>query len=152
MPAQKSLLGTALNAGSPLRGQIKHGLRALKNVDHELIATAIRSEVGDSLDLDTAMRDEFPQANRWDYLLSVPHIKQIVGLEPHSARDSEISVVIAKKRQAFDYLRDHLPPKFRVAKWIWVSHGRTSFSMMESAKRRLDQEGIAYEGRMLKSF
>jgi hypothetical protein len=117
-----------------------------------LIATAARLDVGDSLNLDAAMRIDFPQANRWDYLLSVPGIKQIIGLEPHSARDSEISVVIAKKQQEIEYLRDHLPPNHRVAKWLWVSRGHTSFSKMESARRRLDQAGIVYEGQMINSF
>jgi hypothetical protein len=46
-------------------------------------------------------------------------------------------------------LRTHLHPKHRVSEWLWVSHGRTSFSKMEKATRRLAQEGIRYVGRSL---
>ena len=152
MSARKVLISTALVAGSALRGQVMDHLRAVTRAHRCLIAATVRSQVGDSLNLDAATRGEFPQDNRWDYLLSVPGIGQIVGLEPHSASDSEISVVIAKKRHATAYLRDHLPPRYRVAKWFWVSSGSVSFSSMERARRELDHNGIAFKGRMLRSF
>ena len=152
MPTRKVLLRTALLASSALCGQVMDNLRAVARPHRCLIAATVRSQVGDSLDLDAATRGEFPQDNRWDYLLSVPGIGQIVGLEPHSAKDSEIRVVIAKKQHAVEYLRDHFPPKHRVAKWVWVSQGSVGFSRMERARRLLDQHGIAFEGRVLKSF
>src|SRR5471032_2924564 len=120
MAVKKVLLSEALIAGSPLRNDVKIGIGAIINKDRVLIELSERTRVGDSLDFDAATRPEFPQANRWDYLLSIPDKLQIVGLEPHSATDGEIKVVIAKRQHAIDYLRDHLPPKSRVAKWIWV--------------------------------
>ena len=152
MPGARVLLRTTLIAGSALRNQVVDGLGAVAGEHRSLIAPAERPKVGDSLDLDDASRDEFPQANRWDYLLSVPAHSQIIGLEPHSAKDSEISVVIAKKQHAIAYLHAHLPPGRRVAKWFWVSSGRVGFSKMERARRRLDQSGIAFVDRLLKSL
>ena len=115
--------------------------------DRKLIAVGERERIGDSLNLDEALRVAFPTANRWDYVFSVSDAGTLVALEPHHANDSEISVVIAKKRHAAEQLRAHMLPKYRVSKWLWVSHGRTAFSRMEPATRRLAQEGIEYRGR-----
>jgi len=120
--------------------------------DRSLIALNERPKIGDSLDLDGALRQDFPHANRWDYVFSVPAVSRLIALEPHSAKDSEISVLIAKKRHASAQLRLYLQPKYGVSDWLWVSHGRTSFSRMEQATRRLAsprlaQEGIRYLGR-----
>ncbi len=120
--------------------------------DTRLIADRERTKVGDSLNLDEATKEAFPNANRWDYLMSVSHMGQIVGVEPHSAKDDEVSVVIRKKKQAIEFLRDHLPPQHRVAKWFWVSHGSVSFSRMDKVMRQLDQHGIAFHGHQLRSF
>jgi hypothetical protein len=137
---------------STLRPHIRNGLQALKAADVALIALAERRRVGDSLDLDEAARLAHPNANRWDYLLCIPDISEIVGLEPHSAKDSEIGVVAAKRRWAVEFLRDHLPPGKRVSKWYWVTGGNVRFGVMERARRQIDQEGILFAGRMLRAF
>lgn len=152
MASRAVLLGSVFLTGSSLLDQVRPGLGALSRVDRRLLAETERQKVGDSIDLDEATRDAHPNANRWDYLLSIPSASLIVGVEPHPARDSEIPVVIAKKTQAVDVLRDHLPPRHRVAKWFWVSRGSVRFSAMERAKRLLDQNGIAFKGRLLTSF
>jgi NADPH-dependent ferric siderophore reductase len=132
-----------------LRAGVKVGLSAFKKRDTALIRATDRPKVGDSLDLDAAMLAEFPQQNRWDYVLSVPQKAELVAIEPHSAKDSEINVLVRKKRQAGEYLRAHLPPSKRPARWVWVSHGRVCFSRMERARRQLAQNGISFEGHEL---
>jgi hypothetical protein len=145
-------LQAVLDEKSPLRELVRAGMAAFAKEDVKLVAEAERSRIGDSLDLDAASRDEFPQANRWDYILSVPDLGEIVGIEPHTAKDSEISAVIAKKNHATQYLRNHLQEGNRVARWFWVSHGTVSFSKMDRARRRLDQNGITFCGRKLLTF
>ena len=120
--------------------------------DRQLIAVSERSRIGDSLELDEALSVAFPKSPRWDYIFSVSDAGKLMALEPHHATDSEVSRVIAKKRHAAEQLRMHLHPKYRVSEWLWVSHGRTSFSRMEPATRRLAQEGIRYVGRSLRSL
>jgi len=118
----------------------------------KLIAEDQRSRIGDSLDLDAASRVEHPQANRWDYIISIPASQTFAGIEPHSAKDDQISVVIQKKEHAVEYLRSHLQHSCRITKWFWVTEGRVSFSKMDRARRRLDQKGIRFVGRVLRSF
>jgi hypothetical protein len=150
--AQRAYLKAALNEASHLRDLVQTGMAAFAGVDVKLIAEDQRSRIGDSLDLDAAAKDEYPETNRWDYIVSMPDLDEIVGIEPHSAKDSEISVVIAKKKHATEYLRSHLQHGYRVTKWFWVSHGNVSFSRMDRARRRLDQNGIEFAGRMLRKF
>lgn len=146
----KVLVHNALHADSPLRTQVEKGLRALKSQDAKLIHELDRSKVGDSLDLDAASRSELPEAHRWDYLVSVPENSELIGLEPHSSRDDEISVVIAKKKSATSYLRSHLRDGQRIQRWIWLSRGKVGFSRMDGARRRLDQHGIEFAGQNLR--
>jgi hypothetical protein len=125
---------------------------AFAHADVKLIAEDERPRIGDSLDLDAASAAEHPDANRWDYILSIPDLKQFVGIEPHSAKDSEIRAVIRKKEHAKQFLAAHFQAGYRVARWFWVSHGTVSFSRMDRARRRLDQNGIQFAGRLLRSF
>lgn len=149
---RRLLLQTVLVDSSVLRNHLKNGMQAFARADVRLIAPTARAQIGDSIDLDAAARDEFPEANRWDYVVSVPAVSHIVAIEPHSAKDAEVSVVIAKKKHAINYLRAHLRDGYRVAKWLWVSHGPVGFSRMERARRLLDQNGIQFAGRVLRTF
>ena len=149
---RRLLLKRVLVDRSVLRNHLRNGIQAFAKADVRLIAVTARVQIGDSIDLDAAARDEFPEANRWDYVVSVPAMSHIVAIEPHSAKDAEISVVIAKKKHAVNYLRAHLRAGYRVAKWLWVSHGPVGFSRMERARRLLDQNGIEFAGRVLRTF
>ncbi len=152
MARQDLRLKTALRSASPLQRYVRDGAAAIAKADLRLVAEGERARIGDSLNLDAASRDELPQLHRWDYIVSVPDLAQLVGLEPHAAKDSEVSVVIAKKQQAAVYLRSHLEDGRRVTRWFWVTSGPVGFSRMDRARRRLDQNGIAFVGRQLRSF
>jgi hypothetical protein len=141
------LLQVVLIPASSLRPAVRKGMGAFLQRDRTLVALSERSKIGDSLDLDEALKKDFPNANRWDYVFSVPGASKLIALEPHTAKDAELGVIIAKKQHAARHLRAHLQPRYGVSEWLWVSHGRTSFSRMEQATRRLAQAGIKYLGR-----
>jgi hypothetical protein len=145
--SQRALLRGALQPASPLCEHVRDGTGALGKRDLSLIAEPDRARVGDSLDLDEATRSQYPADPRWDYLLSVPDQAQIVALEPHSARQSEVSSVIAKKKWAMKILRDHLDARHGVSRWLWATAGKVSFSRMDREIRRLNQNGIEFVGR-----
>lgn len=146
------LLKSAILPTSNLQAKIEPNAEAMKKADRKLIKKSERSKIGDSLDLDEAFRQAYPQENRWDYLLSVPTSSRIVGVEPHSAKDGEVSVVIAKKRSSTLRLQGHLIPQQRIAAWIWVASGTVEFSIMDRARRQLAQNGITFAGRMVSSL
>lgn len=139
------LLRQALRPGSSLLAEVRHGLDAVERKHVRLIVPSDRSLVGDSLNLDEATRRQHPNDHRWDYIISILGVVQIVGVEPHSIKDSEIKRVISKKRSAEEVLRSEFQPGYRVAKWFWVSDKSVHFSKMEPTRRLLDMNGITFK-------
>jgi hypothetical protein len=139
----------ALLATSVLSTQVRDGLRALHGSDQNYLAKDIRRAFADSLALDAVLRHEYPEENRWDYLLGHGSPPAVVGLEPHSARGDQISTVIRKKEAARQQLAAHLRPGRRVSAWLWVASGDVQFADTEKARRRLDEHGIRFVGRQV---
>ncbi len=114
--------------------------------DRDHIEEPLRPAFRDSLDLDAAMLPGNDQANRWDYLLGHGDTEFVIGVEPHSAKEDQISTIIATKKAAQDQLRPHLRPGARVRAWLWVASGTVQFADTERARRRLDEHDIRFVG------
>lgn len=146
----KSLQATpvrrALRAGSPLLPSVKDGLGAVESAHRAYFDEEIRAAFADSLDADEALRAGLDQENRWDYLLGHAASQRIVAVEPHSAKEDEISTVIKKRSAAIGQLRDHFRDGMKVVKWLWVASGKVHFANTEKARLRLDQNGIEFAG------
>jgi DNA-directed RNA polymerase beta subunit len=69
-----------------------------------------------------------------------------VAVEPHSAKQDEISTVIKKRTAAREQLKAHLHDVSRVTTWLWVASGKVHFANTEKARVRLDQNGIEFVG------
>jgi len=119
--------------------------------DRDYFDGSVRACFADSLDLDDAMRVGHEQENRWDYLLGHKSSREIVAVEPHSAKEDQITNVIRKCEAARVRLRGHLRDGVGVAKWLWVASGEVHFADTEKARRRLDQSGIKFVGRKVKA-
>lgn len=145
-----STISAALKSRSVLASRVKEGLNGLSRSHRLLLAEPDRTRISDSLDLDSALRQSAPADNRWDYLICIKDRKEIVGVEPHSARESELSVVIAKKRSAEVRLREEFAPGHAVAAWYWVTEGKNHFTKTERVTKVLAQSGIEFRGRLLR--
>jgi hypothetical protein len=133
-----------LRDDSPLRAKVRDGLEAMKKADRKLIDEPLRDSFEDSLDVDEAFRPGCDRENRWDYLLGHRPSRAVVALEPHSANEKEISVVIAKRTAAKAQLAPHLKDGKRIAAWLWVASGKVHFANTEKARIRLDENGILF--------
>jgi hypothetical protein len=141
---------SALKVDSPLHAAVLNGLAAMKpNHISAHVDLAVRSAFADSLDIDEIFRPGHDQEHRWDYLLGHAASNKVLGLEPHSAKQDEITRIIRKKQEAAAQLRDHLQPSARIAAWPWVASGKVHFADTEKARLRLDQHGIQFIGRRL---
>jgi hypothetical protein len=140
-----------LRGESFLLGLLNDGLGAVKRAHRVYFEDAVKGAFVDSLDLDKAMEAGHANENRWDYLLGHSPSSSVVAVEPHSARDDQISTVINKKRAAEEQLRGHLVDGAKVRKWLWVASGTVDFARTEIAQRRLDQNGIQFAGKQIKS-
>lgn len=125
---------------------VKKGLGAMERAHKSYIDDKVQKEFADSLDIDAAFHGQNPNDNRWDYLLGHKPSGHIIGLEPHSARQDEVSTVVAKRRAALNQLRAHLKPGTCVKEWLWVASGKVQFADTEKMRRQLDQNGITFVG------
>ncbi len=144
--ARKTPIRRALLDESELLPRVADGLAALKKIDRECFEREIRNTFADSLDLDEAMRPGRDRDHRWDYLLGHHVSETVIAVEPHSAAQGEVSVVISKCARAKEQLRDHLRDGVKIAKWLWVASGKVTFSGIEKAARQLDQHGVEFVG------
>lgn len=137
----------ALRADSQLQRDVKTGLGALR--DTSTLHEDIRRDFADSLDLDSALQAAHPNDPRWDYLLGHAPSRTLIGVEVHPATSGEVTVIIAKKQAAQCQLQRHLRDGKTVARWIWVASGAVAMLDIDKARRRLDQNGVAFAGREL---
>jgi hypothetical protein len=145
--APKTPVRRALHEHSALQRSVVDGLGAVKRVDRDYFDAKVRSDFADSLELDEAMRPGRDRENRWDYLLGHARSGEVVAVEPHSAREDQITKVIRKRTAAREQLKGHLRDGARVAKWLWVASGEVQFADTEKTRRQLDQNGIEFVGR-----
>jgi hypothetical protein len=125
---------------------VVNGLGALNNAHRDYFDHSIRNAFADSLDLDAAVRVGHEQENRWDYLLGHTPSGGIVAVEPHSAKQDEVTTVINKRTAAREQLKDHLRDGVRITRWLWVASGKVHFANTENVRLRLDQNGIEFVG------
>jgi hypothetical protein len=137
----------ALREDSVLLESVRDGLGAVEAAHRKCFDNAIRSTFADSLDLDKAVKRGHDQENRWDYLLGHKPSDEVIAVEPHAAKQDEITTVINKRSAARTHLKDHLREGARVTKWLWVASGKVHFADTEKTKRRLDQSGIEFVGK-----
>ncbi len=145
--SRKTALIRALRDESPLCQSVCQGMGAIEASHHVCFEEGVRSTFQDSLDLDEALRAGNDQANRWDYLLSHSPSNEVVAVEPHSAKQDEISTVIKKRTAAREQLRPHLREGAQISRWLWVASSGVYFADTEKVKKLLDQNGILFVGK-----
>ena len=144
--AAKTPVRVALVMDSSLRPLVVDGMGAIKAAHRDYFELAIRAAFADSLDLDEALQQGHEQENRWDYLLGHSPSGDIVAVEPHSAKQDEVTTVIKKRTAARKHLNGHMRDGVRIVKWLWVASGRVHFADTEKVRRLLDQNGIEFVG------
>ena len=144
--SRKTPVRKALVENSALLPLVCDGMDAVETAHRNYFDTAIRSAFADSLELDEAVRKGREQENRWDYLLGHDPSGELVAVEPHSAKQDEITTVIKKRTAALQQLKEHFRDDVQVKRWLWVSSGKVQFADTEKARRRLDQSGIEFVG------
>lgn len=147
----KTPLRMALRADSSLQEGVANGMGAVERAHRVYFDRIIRPAIADSLDLDRATRAGHEQENRWDYLLGHAPTTTLVAVEPHSAKEDEVTTIIRKQAVARVQLRGHLRDGVHVTKWLWVASGRVAFADTEKARRRLDENGIEFVGTQVKA-
>jgi hypothetical protein len=83
------------------------GLQAFKKVEKQKIDLGDPPRCEGSIDIDTATRKKYPQANRWDYCFS--YKGEVFFVEVHSANTGEVSTVLRKLQWLRNWLNNEAP-------------------------------------------
>jgi hypothetical protein len=142
----KTPLRRMLRERSPLQASVRDGMDAVEKSHRDYFDPSIRPTFADSLELDEALRAGREQENRWDYLLGHSPSGEAIAIEPHSAKQDQVTTVIRKRRAALAQLAEHLRDGARISRWLWVASGKVQFAKTEKAKLMLDQNGIEFVG------
>lgn len=148
---KKTPIRDALTDSSILQSRVHDGIAAMENSHRVYLAVDIRGGFGDSLDMDTSLQPAHPAENRWDYLLGHTPTRKLIAVEPHSAKEDQVSTIIRKRTAAKQQLVPHLKAGRRVDKWIWVASGSVQFSAFDKQIRRLDENGIEFAGKQVQA-
>jgi hypothetical protein len=130
-------------AHGTLAGCARAGLGALR-VEHRarIKAEAVASC---SVDLEACRKPHEPNADCWDYVITLRGGDDAIAIEPHPAAADQVEELIRKKSWAMALLQREAPT-LRVAKWIWLtgSNAEPYFSRNHPAVRRLAEAGIEF--------
>ena len=82
---------------SSLNNYLKSGLQAVKNSDKRNIILSNRKNLEGSIDIDSNFKENYPNDNRWDYLILNNSDIEGYFVEIHPAHTSEVKVMIKKR-------------------------------------------------------
>jgi hypothetical protein len=131
------------------------GLKALRAEDRSHIKAEDTRQLRGSADIDTALRSQEPNANRWDFAIGHQHTNRreefIYWVETHTGSDDQVKVVLKKLEWLANWFRGdgHLLAKFD-GDIIWVSSGHTLFTKGSTQVKILAQKGLIYAGAVLR--
>ena len=146
---------TAVKATSHLEHFWQTGLGALRAQDRTRIRAEDTRKITGSVDVDTALRDVEPEANRWDFGLAYQHANRekefVYWIETHTGSDREISVVLRK----VEWLRGWFNGDgAELAKFereiVWIPSGATSFRRGTKQVKQLADKGVIYSGSLFR--
>jgi hypothetical protein len=145
----------AIDQTPDLRGSCQKGLQALREIDRNRIGTADPRRLKGSVDVESRLQALYPGERQWDYAVgfspSGSRGEVIFWIEVHPANDGEVSVVLEKLQFLQDWLRtsgqslSSLPWVF-----IWISSGKTSFTLTAPHRKRFALQGLEHVGRFFK--
>lgn len=145
----------AVETTPDLTGAFQKGLGALKTADKPHLAAQDARRLRGSVDLDRALQARCPNDNRWDY--GVGHrpenlpTEMVYWIEVHTASAGEIKVVLAKLQWLQAWLKERAPGLNRMRKeFIWVSSGKTSFTLTAPQVKKFALRGLQHKGRFFR--
>ena len=145
----------AVAATPHLENAWKPGLQALRAEDRPHIEAEDTRKLQGSADVDTALQQIQPNANRWDFVIAYQHTDRTDEVtywtELHTASDSEVKVVIRKAQWLLGWLRTGGNPLNAFEREIiWVSSGATTFTLPSPQKKHMAAAGLAHVGLKLR--
>ena len=131
-----------------LRGKCLPGLRALKAQDRQRVTKKRQTRLTVSIDIDSALAPEQPNAARWDYGIGCrqgdDELVHWVEVHPASGR-SNLTEMAKKLTWLQAWLRDSGLGKFQ-KRIVWVASGVASYNARHPAIKALAAKGLHFAG------
>lgn len=130
------------------------GLRAIAS-SYRGRVTAQRSQLLGSVDVDTALRQTYPQQPRWDYGIGIQRdgYTAAIWVEFHPAETNKVDEVLSKVKWLKDWLRQNAPQLDALTPdqnaFHWVATNGCHIQRTSPQARRLFGEGLELPRRIL---
>lgn len=146
---------TAVEQTPHLQASYRAGLGALRAIDRPHIRAEDTRRLTGSADIDTALQQIEPHANRWDFAIGYQHTNRreefVYWVETHTGSDNQITVVLRKLEWLKGWLRgggQNLAGFEREI--VWIPSGATSFTKGSTQVKVLASQGLRYSGSILR--
>lgn len=127
----------------PLVDMASSGLSGIASVDKKYYRITNIDDSVLSLDIDKYFQHQYPQANRWDYLIQNNTKRRILFSEVHEATNHEADLI----KKKFDWLYDMIhhedsgfffEPKYHnLMEFYWIRTGKHMLNQNTTAFKRL---------------
>jgi hypothetical protein len=146
---------TAVEATAAISGAYRKGLGALPATDRPHIEAEDTRRLTGSVNVDETLKDDFPNDHRWDYAIGhrPANLREeiVYWVEIHPATAGEVKVVLAKLQWLKRWLREESPRLNAMRReFIWVSSGKTSFTLSSTQQKQFALLGLQHKGRVLR--
>lgn len=140
----KSKFQQAVENSSEVSNAYKPGLQALKKGETGKIMVEDSKKLDGSLDIDSALKDSYKDANRWDY--AIGYNSKVCFVEIHPAFTSEVTTMIAKLTWLKSWLKHKAPeinnlPKI-VPTYNWIQSGKCAIIPGSREEKKLATYGL----------
>ena len=155
MPLPSSAFKQAVEETPGLTDAWHSGLGALRGADRRRVDAEDPRRLTGSVDIDSALQAEFPDEPRWDYAIghrpSNLAAEIAYWVEVHPASAGEVKVVLQKLVWLKTWLPNLAPSLSAMRKaFIWVSSGKTSFTLSSPQQKRFALLGLPHKGRVFR--
>ena len=140
----KSEFQIAVEGTAEISTAYKAGLQAIKNCDKPKISATDSYKLNGSVDIDGAVKDLYPEENRWDY--AIGYDNKVCFVEVHPASTSEVEKILKKLSWLKQWLKDKAPelssmPKTEIP-YVWLSTNGVHITPGSREYKRLAIAGI----------
>jgi len=142
----------AVEATPVLAGALQSGLGAVRAAHKERILAEDTRRIQGSVDIDSALKSTHPNDARWDYAVGHRHrngqVDTVYWIEVHPANSREVKAVLSKLQWLRSWLKGSAPRLGGMPKeFIWISSGKTSFTLTSPQQKQLALQGLRHVGR-----
>ena len=129
-----------------------NGLQALRRADAVKIKPGDKYKVDGSVDIDSAVKVLYPEANRWDY--AIGYDAKVCFVEVHPAYTKEIDTMVKKFHWLKEWLKEMAPqlesiPKMTPA-YVWIQSGKSAILPTAKQSKILASIGLPRPGLQLR--